>query len=72
MEKKRIPLEFRQLDTLVDAMNLYYAKSMRRVQRIEEVRSKKYSIDLASQQMLLQYLTRLKVLWERGEWPESL
>lgn len=65
--KKDVPLTMEELELLIKAMTLLYDKSVRRAQRIEEVRSKKQTIMLAEQQKLLQYLAMLKNSWEREE-----
>jgi hypothetical protein len=70
-ERKDVPLSLDEVQILAVAMEEYYLKTVRRVQRQREIRSKKSVITLGQVQELTQYIAYVEHQWKENGWQES-
>jgi hypothetical protein len=76
VERRDVLLSFEEIEMLVDSMDEYYQKYMRKIARTEQPRSKKESIELGRRQELFQRLARARNAWENPpdhpDYPENV
>jgi hypothetical protein len=66
--RKPVELTYDEIHMLVDAANIYYQKYMKHVQRSNQPRTKKESIELGVRQQLFQRMARIRNEWyKEGE-----
>jgi hypothetical protein len=67
--RKDLPLSYEEADMLVDALNIYHAKYLKKIQRIVTPRTKKESAELGARQELFQRLARFRNTYEDPDIP---
>jgi len=75
-ERRPVELTYDEIHMLVESMDAYYMKHLRRVQRTNQPRTKKESIELGERQQLFQRLARIRNEWafelEHPDYPENV
>jgi hypothetical protein len=70
-ERKDVPLAFEEVQLLTLAMEEFYLKTLRQVQRQREIRNKKSVITLGQVQELVQYMAYVERQWKENKWQDS-